>query len=75
MIVRPDLQCKSPHFHGLWYFYIRHPTRNECMGWFAQFHGEVVLGALYSSLWPPYRVPTLGKLAISHPPRLLGAEP
>ena len=45
------------------------------MGWFAQFHGEVVLGALYSSLWPPYRVPTLGKLAISHPPRLLGAEP
>ena len=22
MIVRPDLQCESPYFHGLWYFYL-----------------------------------------------------
>jgi hypothetical protein len=22
MIVRPDLQSKSPYFHGLWYFYL-----------------------------------------------------
>ena len=22
MIVRPNLQCKSPYFHGLWYFYL-----------------------------------------------------
>ena len=22
MIVKPDLQCKSPYFHGLWYFYL-----------------------------------------------------
>jgi hypothetical protein len=22
MIVIPDLECKSPYFHGLWYFYL-----------------------------------------------------
>ena len=23
MIVRPELQCESPYFHGLWYFYLK----------------------------------------------------
>jgi hypothetical protein len=26
MIVRPDLQCESPYFHWLWYFYLRCST-------------------------------------------------
>ena len=26
MIVKPNLQCKSPHFHGLWYFYLISPS-------------------------------------------------
>ena len=23
MLVRPDLQCESPYFLGLWYFYLK----------------------------------------------------
>jgi hypothetical protein len=26
MIIRPDLQCESPYFHGLWYFYLSLPV-------------------------------------------------
>ena len=26
MIVKLDLQCKSPYFHGLWYFYLISPS-------------------------------------------------
>jgi hypothetical protein len=28
MIVKPDLQCESPYFHRLWYFYLRSTLSN-----------------------------------------------
>ena len=30
-IVRPDLQCESPYFHGLWSFYLSNSNSLGCL--------------------------------------------